>query len=498
MKRNELTYKDLKKICNTDVFEFETTEELDNVGLVYGQERAVAALQFGLSINSKGYNLYVEGPAGVGKTMYTKEYVSELASKQKTPDDWCYIYNFDNPNEPIAVSLPAGEGKVFAQNMDALIEDVKKYLKRTFNNEDFEKEKKLIKQKYEEKRERLLDNLNKETLKNNFQVKAAPNGIYMLPVFEGKTLDEAEFDKLDDAIKSRYEEKSPIVQEQIMQVIGQLKLIEKESEKKIDEWQSNIALLTINAYINPIRANYKKNTKITTFLDNVKKDILKNIEHFIAEEIATPPTPQAPKPEVIKPWLNYRVNLFVDNSNTQGSPVIMDSNYSYQNIFGKLEYENQYGMLRTDYTMLKSGTIHKANGGYLILQAQDLLTNQPCYDALKKALSIKEASIDNNMEQRSSLVMISLKPEPIPLNLKVILIGDANIYHTLLSLDPDFRKLFKIKVEFEESAPRTDDTMLKLAKFVHSYCEKEGCLPLDKGRRTRCGVDGPVCPARRC
>ena len=481
MKRNELTYKDLKKICNPDVFEFETTEELDNVGLVYGQERAVAALQFGLSINSKGYNLYVEGPAGVGKTMYTKEYVSELASKQKTPDDWCYIYNFDNPNEPIAVSLPAGEGKVFAQNMDALIEDVKKYLKRTFNNEDFEKEKKLIKQKYEEKRERLLDNLNKETLKNNFQVKAAPNGIYMLPVFEGKTLDEAEFDKLDDAIKSKYEEKSPIVQEQIMQVIGQLKLIEKESEKKIDEWQSNIALLTINAYINPIRANYKKISKITNFLDNVKKDILKNINHFIAEEIAPPPTPQAPKPELLKPWLNYRVNLFVDNSNTQGSPVIMDSNYSYQNIFGKLEYENQYGMLKTDYTMLKSGTIHKANGGYLILQAQDLLTNQPCYDALKKALSIEEISIDNNMDHRSNLVMISLKPEPIPLHLKVILIGDANIYHTLLSLDPDFRKLFKIKVEFEESAPRTDDTMLKLAKFVHSYSEKECCLPLDRG-----------------
>ena len=303
----------------------------------------------------------------------------------------------------------------------------------------------------------------------------------MLPVFEGKTLDEAEFDKLDDAIKSRYEEKSPIVQEQIMQVIGQLKLIEKESEKKIDEWQSNIALLTINAYINPIRANYKKNTKITTFLDNVKKDILKNIEHFIAEEIATPPTPQAPKPEVIKPWLNYRVNLFVDNSNTQGSPVIMDSNYSYQNIFGKLEYENQYGMLRTDYTMLKSGTIHKANGGYLILQAQDLLTNQPCYDALKKALSIKEASIDNNMEQRSSLVMISLKPEPIPLNLKVILIGDANIYHTLLSLDPDFRKLFKIKVEFEDDAPLNNENANKLAQIIHGFCEVEQLPHLDKG-----------------
>ncbi len=480
MKNNELTYKDLKNLCNPNIFNFETTDELETSGLVYGQERGIAALQFGLSINAKGYNLYIEGPSGVGKTMYTKQYVSEIASKQKTPDDWCYIYNFDNPNEPIAVSLPAGEGKNFASTMEAFVEDIRKYLKRTFNNDDFEKEKSLIKQKYEEKRTKLLENLNKETLKNNFQVKAAPNGIYMLPVYKGKALDEAEFEKLDDSIKAGYEEKSSIVQEQIMQVIGQLKLIEKESEKKVEEWQSNIALLTINSYINPIRAAYKKNQKIITFLDNIKKDILKNISNFIIEETCTQPTPQSPKPEVVKPWLNYRVNLFVDNSNTEGSPVIMDSNYSYQNLFGKLEYENQYGMLRTDYTMLKSGILHKANGGYLILQAQDLLTNQLCYDTLKKSLLIKEANIENNMEQRSSLVMISLKPEPIPLNVKVLLLGDANIYHTLLSLDPDFKKLFKIKVEFEESAPRNNDNILRLAKFVHSYCEKEKCLPLDK------------------
>lgn len=480
MKNNELTHKDLKNLCNPNIFNFETTDELETNGLVYGQERGIAALQFGLSINAKGYNLYIEGPSGVGKTMYTKQYVSEIASKQKTPDDWCYIYNFDNPNEPIVVSLPAGEGKNFASTMGAFVEDIRKYLKRTFNNDDFEKEKSLIKQKYEEKRTKLLENLNKETLKNNFQVKAAPNGIYMLPVYKGKALDEAEFEKLDDSIKAGYEEKSSIVQEQIMQVIGQLKLIEKESEKKVEEWQSNIALLTINSYINPIRAAYKKNQKIITFLDNIKKDILKNISNFIIEETCTQPTPQSPKPEVVKPWLNYRVNLFVDNSNTEGSPVIMDSNYSYQNLFGKLEYENQYGMLRTDYTMLKSGILHKANGGYLILQAQDLLTNQLCYDTLKKSLLIKEANIENNMEQRSSLVMISLKPEPIPLNVKVLLLGDANIYHTLLSLDPDFKKLFKIKVEFEESAPRNNDNILRLAKFVHSYCEKEKCLPLDK------------------
>ena len=159
----------------------------------------------------------------------------------------------------------------------------------------------------------------------------------------------------------------------------------------------------------------------------------------------------------------------------------MDSNYQYQNLFGKLEYENQYGMLKTDYTMLQPGLLHKANGGYIILQASDLLTNQICYDTLKKALLVKELSIENNMEQRSYMVMISLKPEPIPLNIKVLLIGDANIYHTLLALDPEFKKLFKIKAEFEETAPRTDSNILKLANFVHSYCEKEKMLPLDKG-----------------
>ena len=237
MRKNELTYKDLKNLCNPNIFDFETTDELTSDGVVYGQERGINALQFGLNINAKGYNLYIEGPSGVGKTMYTKKYVTEIASKQKTPDDWCYLYNFDNPNEPIAISLPAGEGKTFATTMDAFVEDIKKYLKRTFNNEDFEKEKSLIKQKYDERREKLLDNLNKETMKNNFQVKAATNGIYMLPVFDGKPLDEAEFEKLDDSIKQTYEEKSSIVQEQIMHVIGQIKLIEKVAEQKVDVWQ---------------------------------------------------------------------------------------------------------------------------------------------------------------------------------------------------------------------------------------------------------------------
>lgn len=478
-KTYELMPKDLKDICNPDIFKFDTTAELNDNNLVYGQDRGIKALEFGLSVDVKGYNLYLEGPTGVGKTMYTKHYLNSIAKAKKTPPDWCYIYNFENSNEPIAVSLPAGQGKVFEETMNTFIKDIRIDLKRTFSNEDFEKEKALIKQEFEEKRNVLLEKLNKKSMQHGFQVKTAQNGIYMMPILNGSTIEEEEFEKLDEATKKEFEDKSAIVQEQIFAAIGEIKAIEKAADKKIEEWQSNIALLTINVHINTIKTNYKRNKKINHFLDAIKKDILKNLNLFIEDEKVTPQN-AGPRVEPVKPWQNYRVNLFIDNSNLEGAPVIMDSNYSYSNIFGRLEYENQFGMLKTDYTMLKPGLLHKANGGYILFQAKDLLQNQICYEALKKAIMIKELGIDNSMEQRTSMVMISLKPEPIPLNLKVLIIGSSEIYHNLLSFDPDFRKLFKIKVEFEDDAPKTEENIIKLSKFVYSFCEKEGILHLDK------------------
>lgn len=477
----ELNPKDLKEICSPEIFKFESTAELDDNNLVYGQDRAIKALQFGLNVDVKGYNLYLEGPTGVGKTMYTRNYLTQIASTKKTPCDWCYIYNFENSNEPIAVSLPAGQGKEFQQTMDSFIKDIRLDLKRTFSNDDFEKEKAMIKQEFENKRNVLLERLNKKSMQHGFQVKTAQNGIYMLPILNGNTIQEEEFEKLDDETKKQFEDKSTIVQEQIYAAISEIKAIEKAADKKIEDWQSNIALLTINMHINNIKSNYKRNKKIGKFLDDIKKDILKNLNYFIEDEKEVCQQPQMPKIEPPKPWMNYRVNLFIDNSNLEGAPVIMDSNYSYSNIFGRLEYENQYGMLKTDYTMLKPGLLHEANGGYIIFQAKDLLQNQVCYESLKKALMVKELGIENGIsEQRSSMVMISLKPEPIPLNVKVLLIGDSNIYYSLLSYDSDFRKLFKIKVEFEDDAPRSDENMLRLSKFVYSFCEKENLLHLDK------------------
>ncbi len=479
-KTNEVSYKDLRYTCNPDIFNFETTEEIEAGYKGLGQQRGIASLEFGLNVDTKGYNVYLEGPTGSGKTTYTKNYLNKLSKTKKSPPDWCYIYNFENPNEPVAVSLPAGEGKNFKEDMDKFIKEIRTDIKNTFKNEDFEKEKNVITQKYQEKRTALLENLNKKSEKYGFQVKSADNGIYMMPMIDGKVIKEEEFDKLDEKLKKEYEDKSAIVQQQIIEVIAAIKELDAESEKKIYEWQSNIAVLTIEGHISYIKSNFKRNKKITKFLDGVKKDILKNISKFLEEDKKTREN-QDPRMIEPKPWENYRVNVFIDNSNVDGAPVIMDSNYSFNNLFGRLEYENYYGILKTDYTMIRPGLLQKANGGYIILQANDLLTNPLCYDYLKKVLRNKEIGIDNSLEQKSSMVLVSLKPEPIPLDLKVILIGNENVYQTLLSVDEEFRKLFKIKVEFEESTMLNDTNLTDLAGFVHGFCVDENLPHLDKG-----------------
>ena len=481
-KNNELAPKDLKDICNPNQFKFETTKELEETtNLIYGQSRAIKALNFGLDINIRGYNIYVEGTTGIGKTVYTKKTLTAKAAKDKTPSDWCYIYNFDNPNEPIAVSFPAGQGKVFKNTMETFVKDIRRDIKKTFNNEDFEKEKKAIKQEYETKREKLLEQLNKRTMVQGYKVQATANGVYMMPVLDGKPLEEEEFEALEESVKRDFEERSSLVQDQVLEALASIKTLEREADKKIEEWQASIAHLTIDVHINSIKANYKRNKKISTYLDNIKKDILRNISIFLAPEPdINAPIPPNQKPESISPWLNYRVNLFIDNSKLNGAPVIIDNNYLYNNIFGGIEYENQYGAIRTDFTMLKPGLLHEANGGYIVFQARDLMANSACYEGLKRVLRNGQIGIDTIIDNHQTMMLASLKPQPIPVHLKVVLIGNSDIYHTLLNCDPDFRKLFKIKVEFEDDAPKNSQNIGKLVNFIRSYCIQEELINLDK------------------
>ena len=481
-KKNELAPKDLKDVCNPNQFKFETTKELeDTTNLIFGQARAIKALNFGLDIDIHGYNIYVEGTTGIGKTVYTKKTLNERAAKDKAPSDWCYIYNFDNPNVPLAVSFPAGQGKVFQKTMETFVKDIRRDIKKTFNNEDFEKEKKAIKLEYDTKREALLEQLNKRTMVQGYKVQATANGVYMMPVLDGKPLEEEEFEALEESVKRDFEERSSLVQDQVLEALATIKGLEREADKKIEEWQASIAHLTIDVHINSIKANYKRNKKISNYLDNIKNDILRNISLFLAPEPdSKTPTPPNQKPEALSPWLNYRVNLFIDNSKIEGAPVIMDNNYLYNNIFGGIEYENQYGAIRTDFTMLKPGLLHQANGGYIVFQARDLIANQACYEGLKRALRNEQLGIDTIIDNHQTMMLVSLKPEPIPLHLKVVLIGSSDIYHSLLNCDPDFRKLFKIKVEFEDDAPKNSQNIEKLTKFIRSYCKQEELMDLDK------------------
>lgn len=479
----ELSYTQLKKECDPASFKFKTTKELEPFTGTIGQARGIKAIEFGLNIDIKGYNLYLEGPTGIGKTIYIKNKLNEIAKDKPTPNDWIYLYNFNNSNEPIAVSLPAGIGKQFEADMNSFIQTIRAEINSAFNNQDFEKEKANIQKDVEEKKIRLIEKLNKDALKQGFEIKNTSSGIYFLPMIDGRTLTEDEFNALDEKTKNDFEARSVLIQQQTIETMTKIKEIEKKATERMDSWQNNIALFAVTIQVNELRNKYKKFPKLQDFLKNVQKDILTNLNAFIEEEQKPTAGPmQMPRQETQKPWHKYKVNLFIDNSQLQGAPVIIDSNPSFYNLFGKLEYENSFGTLRTDFTLIKPGLIHKANGGYIVLQIRDLLTNPLIWDCFKRVLRTREIHVDTLKDYQLNTVAISsLKPEPIPVNIKVFLVGTSYIYYQLLNMDEDFKKLFKVKAEFDEEAPRNESNMFKIAQFIHNFCEKEKAPHFNSG-----------------
>lgn len=472
----ELNFKELKKECDPSFFKFKTTRELEPFDGAIGQARAIKAMEFGLNIDIKGYNIYIEGPTGIGKTIYAKNKLNELAKTKPVPDDWCYVFNFANNNEPVAINLPAGLGREFTNDMNQFIETIKNEIKSAFNNQDFEKEKESIQKDVEDKKIKLIDKLNKDAAKQGFEIKNTSSGIYFLPMINGKTLSEDEFNALDEKTKKDFEARSVAIQQETIDTMKKIKEMENKAADKMNSWQNNIALFAVTIQVNELRNKYKKFPKIQAFLKDVQKDVLTNLNDFIEDEKPNNMTAQMQMAKNAngKPWDKYKVNLFVDNSELEGAPVIIDSNPSFYNLFGKLEYENSFGMMKTDFTLIKPGLIHKANGGYIVLQIRDLLTNPILWDSFKRVLRTKLIYVDTLKDyQMNAVAIASVKPEPIPVNIKVVLIGPSNIYYQLLEVDEDFRKLFKVKVEFDEEAPRTDSNMFKIAQFIHNFCEKE-------------------------
>ena len=462
----------LKKVCDDKLFDFKTTEEVLPQEGIIGQERAVKAVEFGLKVKRHGYNIFMMGITGTGKFSYAQNYVKEVAKDESVPEDWCYVYNFENPYEPKALNFPSGKGKDFCEDMEELVEDLKVEIPRAFEGEEYEKEKAEILKEFQQQRNELMEELSKIAQEKGFALKRTPTGFVTIPIVDGKQLSQEEFDQLEEDVKEDLEEKMNEVQLKSMEVTRKILNAEKEVKDKLKQLEKKIGLFAVGHLIDDLKEKYKDYSKVKDYLEEVKEDVLENLDDFKAEEGEQSTFPWMKKPKAAEE--RYQVNLLVDRSESSGAPVVIETNPTYYNLVGKVEYESQFGMVSTDYTMIKPGAIHRANGGYLILQAMDLLTNFRSWDALKRVLKNKELQIENLQEQMGLVAMSTLRPEPIPVNVKVIIIGNPFIYRLLYHYEEDFRKLFKIKADFDVEMKRDEDNINLMAGFVSNQCQMEG------------------------
>ncbi len=487
-KVKELKSSSLKNSFDIDSLKFNTTDEVEPFNGIIGQERALEAIKSAMQIPQKGFNLYISGTLGIGKTSYALSVVNSLSEKMPVPQDYCYINNFENPLEPIAVALAPGEGMEFKQDMNRFINSITTRINKELTGDMYEKEKKTIVDRYKRAKENLMREFDKSTYEKGFKVRNTENGIYFSPVHNGVVLDEKSFKVLDEKTKKYFEEKSPEIQEQTLQVLKEIDALDKKCEQVLKEWENNLATFAVTQCMSDLKIKYKKNLKIQNFLYSIQSDVVKNVELFkknsLEKDMKMMTNPlmmqQMMAKRAQKPWENYRVNLVINNDRLQHAPVILCKNPNYFDLFGKLEFETTPQGTKTNYNMLKPGLVHKANGGYLIVNVRDLLVNAPTWEAFKRVLRNQELSIDSSRDINQPITIVSLKPEPIPINMQVILIGSELHYQQLCAMDADFKKLFKIKADFDDNYERNKENIKKFVQFISYVCKKHSLLPFNR------------------
>lgn len=474
-KFKELKSSDLVSKVNGSQFNFKTTDDISTYNGIIGQQRALETVKTALEMPQKGFNLYVCGQVGMGKMPYVLSIVNKLASSKSVPDDLCYIYNFENPNEPVAIFLKPGQGREFKEDMNRFISIIRQGLSKVFKSDDFEREKKIIVSKYTETKNNLMRDFDKYTTSQGFKIKTATDGIYFSPVYNGNVLNEEQFNALPQDVKKEFEAKSPKIQEQTLEIMKKLDAIEKECNEKVSSWQANMITYVVSKNINELKIKYKGNLKIQNFFYNVQEDVVKNAEKFKDNNTQQNMPPQARV--LAKPWEKYRVNLLVNNENLTHAPVVVCSNPTYYDLFGKLEYENYMGAMKTDHTMLKAGVFYKANGGYLLVNARDLLTNMTIWEAFKRVIRNSELTIDSSRDMTTPVTMVGIKPETVPVHAQIVLFGSESIYQQLSNMDSDFKKLFKMKADFDDTIDKNTDSVRRTIEYVAYVVKKEGLLP---------------------
>ncbi len=480
MKKYEISPERLKKECTPKDFEFNTTADIVPLEGIIGQERAKKSLEFGLRIKSNGYNIFVTGISGTGRTTSVEQTVRKIAKSQPIPDDWCYLYNFSNPDTPTALRLPKGKAVIFKKDMSALINELQTELPKKLESQLYEEHKNKIIKEFQNKRDELFEELENTAKVSNFQIKKTPSGIVIIPTIEGKPLEDEDIEKLTAEAKEDIKKKQEILYEKLNLVSREVRKLEKTAQQKLSELETETAKYTIEPRIEELKEKYKTFPSVLKYLDDVQKDMIDNIDDF-KEKKEVEILPGVKLPERLSSLFKYQVNVFVDNSKTQGAPVIKEPNPTSYNLSGKIEYRPyQYGAMITDFTMIKAGALHKANGGYLILQTLDVLKNYFAWETLKRAIKNKEIVIEDLNEQFRLINTSTLKPEPIPLDVKILLIGSPFLFYLLFDYDEDFRKLFKVRADFSTLMDRDRKSILNYAAFISKLCKEEGLKQLDR------------------
>ncbi|NLK26650.1 MAG: AAA family ATPase, partial [Euryarchaeota archaeon] len=430
----ELTAEQVRRKCSEFAFDCETTADLTPLEQIIGQDRAVRALQFGLNIERKGFNVFISGLPGTGRKTAILDFVRELAARRPTPPDWCYVNNFKDSSRPNAIALPPGKGSELKKAMEGFVSKMRTALHEAFESEDYAKRRDAMLQRVNRERNEMVTSIGRMAKDAGFMIQQSPIGVTLVPLVEGKPLSDQEFIELPDVLQQQITNAREALQERIGEAFRPLRDVAKKADKEMLDMNKEVARFAISPYLDELREHFRDIGEVVDYLEAVENDILENLPLFLAP----------PKDIPIDPTRNYLVNLVVDNSAVKGAPAEIELNPTYTRLFGYSERESRMGALVTDYTMVRAGTAHRANGGFLVIPAEQMFRDPLVWDGLKQMISSERLEMEDPAARLGYMITKTLRPEPIPFDGKVIILGSPQVYEILFGMDPDFRELFKV------------------------------------------------------
>jgi len=474
---HEVPLSELRHACNPSEFSFQTTAELPLEDKVIGQARAVKAIEFGLSIRNHGYNIFVSGIPGTGRTTIVKSIIRKIALDRPVPADWCYINNFSDPDNPRSVSLFPGKGREFQHDIERFIEFMQAEIPKVFESKEYEDQKSRIVNDVEKAKEVLFSEAGARAVELGFQLSITRTGIVKVPLWKGKPLEQQDMDKLTLDQRRDLEDHEKKVDSVIRDFLAKARQLDKETHEKLHDLNRRIVRFSMGHQLEELKEKYRAQPRILEYLADVEEDILRNLRDFLGQTQEMPFSMEGmDKGNFLE---RYKVNLVVDNADTKGAPLVEEANPTYNKLVGRIERKAKFGAFYTNFTMIKCGAVLKANGGYLLLNALDVLRNPFSWDAIKRIIKKNEISIEDVYELYG-FTGGGIKPEPIPVSLKIIMLGSPWLYHLLYSYDEDFRELFKVKSDFDTQTNNSPEEKMLYANFIGNIGKHDGLLPFDR------------------